>query len=126
MNLLHDGRYSPDDHFSILYENNNLHDLAVASTSRGKYDVAADFIEDLMASRQVRPDLTDQLADYVSKIESNTKSLEEIKDLILGSLHSECIDAICDHLILKKDKKINTVFLLGRTDTGKTELLNRL
>ena len=50
----------------------------------------------------------------------------DIKNAILESLHGECIDAICDYLILKKDKKINTVFVLGRTNTGKTELLNRL
>ena len=74
----------------------------------------------------MRPDLTDQLANYVSKIESPTKSLEEIKDAIIESLHSECIDAICDHLILKKDKKINTVFVHGQTNTGKTEFLNKL
>ena len=64
--------------------------------------------------------MEDQLREYVDKIKSEPKPLNQIKQIMDDSRHADFIKAICDQLIMNKEVKTNAVWIHGRANSGKT------
>ena len=54
------------------------------------------------------------------------KPIEELKLIFKEAEHDNFVKAVCDYLIMKDDKKKNTVWIFGHTDTGKTTFKDKM
>ena len=80
----------------------------------------------MLRRKQENPDILENLKDYVSKIRENSKPISEIKTIFEEADHATFVKAVCDLLILNKNRKMNVVWIYGQTSTGKTEFLDRM
>ena len=66
------------------------------------------------------PVLYDVLKESIEKNKKKTRPIEELLQIFKEADHETFVRAICDLLILQKDKKKNCVWLYGAPSTGKT------
>ena len=94
--------------------------------NQSDFEKMREHLDEYMESQQELPDIREDLNKYVSSLENQTKSVEEIIELFEKTEHTGFITDICKYLILSPQNKTNCILIHGAPNSGKTQFLQKL